>query len=245
MKAQLPYGTALRLATQLVERFAPDCQRIEIAGSLRRQKPTVGDIELVIIPKPELYKRLDALLGDGKISHTQPKRWGDKLRAFRMNVAGNNIQCDLFIQPDPSTWGVNLMIRTGSSDFSRKMVTSQAQKGWMPDCFRVHEARVWWRGKALDTPEETDVFDLWGMAVVSPELRTDAYLPTIQPTASAKHTLGNRLAFVNEPGIKILEGDVGLTDEDVTRILSTDYSEYFRHGQEIARRMRIPARVGQ
>lgn len=30
----------------------------------------------------------------------------------------------------------------------------------------------------------------------------------------------------------------GLTTDDVTRILSTDYGEYFRHGQEIAQRMR-------
>jgi len=32
--------------------LAPYCERIEIAGSIRRKKPDVGDIELVAIPKP-------------------------------------------------------------------------------------------------------------------------------------------------------------------------------------------------
>ncbi len=43
---------ALEIAEKTKELLAPYCERIEIAGSIRRKKPEVKDIELVAIPKP-------------------------------------------------------------------------------------------------------------------------------------------------------------------------------------------------
>lgn len=42
---------ARHVAEALVRELAPACDRIEIAGSIRRQKPWVSDIELVAIPQ--------------------------------------------------------------------------------------------------------------------------------------------------------------------------------------------------
>jgi hypothetical protein len=47
----IPLPAATALAAKLVAQLAPYCERIEIAGSVRRQKDIVGDIELVVIPK--------------------------------------------------------------------------------------------------------------------------------------------------------------------------------------------------
>lgn len=44
---------ARRMADKLIIQFGPFCTRIEIAGSIRRKKPVVGDIELVAIPRVE------------------------------------------------------------------------------------------------------------------------------------------------------------------------------------------------
>ena len=41
---------ALPIANQVVEKLAPFCQRIEVAGSIRRRRPFVHDIDLVVIP---------------------------------------------------------------------------------------------------------------------------------------------------------------------------------------------------
>lgn len=87
------------------------------------------------------------------------------------------VQVDLFLQPDPATWGVNMLLRTGSAEFSRKMVTKRSQHGFMPDCYQVRDARVWAGAKLLDTPEEADIFALWGMDYVLPPQRTDWYDP--------------------------------------------------------------------
>lgn len=176
---KLPYATMQPIATSLVNRFAANCQRIELAGSLRRQKDMIGDIEIIVIPTSALYAQLDDLLVTGKIRHTEPrKRWGEKLRSFLFDTkSGTTIQVDLFLQPDPATWGVNMMIRTGCSEFSHRMVTKRSQSGWMPDTLQVKDARVWSNGKAIDTPEEEDVFALWDIAFVAPQLRMPDYQP--------------------------------------------------------------------
>jgi hypothetical protein len=44
-------ASALALAEQCRAALAPSCHRIEIAGSIRRGKPQVEDIELVALPK--------------------------------------------------------------------------------------------------------------------------------------------------------------------------------------------------
>jgi DNA polymerase/3'-5' exonuclease PolX len=47
----MEHAKANAAALQLFELLEPDCERLEIAGSLRRQRPQVGDIELVLQPK--------------------------------------------------------------------------------------------------------------------------------------------------------------------------------------------------
>ena len=41
-----------RIANSVLKELKPYCERIEIAGSIRRQKPDPNDIEIVAIPKP-------------------------------------------------------------------------------------------------------------------------------------------------------------------------------------------------
>lgn len=42
---------ALALAREFVEAVKPACERIEIAGSLRRCLPWIGDIEVLAVPR--------------------------------------------------------------------------------------------------------------------------------------------------------------------------------------------------
>ena len=41
---------AREIAEGVKAKLAPHCERIEIAGSIRRGKPVVGDIEIVCVP---------------------------------------------------------------------------------------------------------------------------------------------------------------------------------------------------
>ena len=58
----IPLKRAKDIAAKVVEALQPFCTRIEVAGSIRRERPEVGDIDLVIEPgdKVGLEKRLTA-----------------------------------------------------------------------------------------------------------------------------------------------------------------------------------------
>jgi DNA polymerase/3'-5' exonuclease PolX len=172
-----PYAGMKRCADALVEKLRPTCARIEIAGSLRRQKPFCSDIELVAVPIPVLdligeplgtETEVDRLLDTLPVTFT--KR-GRKYQQFWFDGTSAPFYVDLFLQPDPATWGVNFLVRTGSAEFSHRMVTPASYGGYKPDGFEIREARVWRNGQLIATPEEGDVFELWSMDFIRPEER--------------------------------------------------------------------------
>jgi hypothetical protein len=157
---RVPLSQAEALACELAELLGPACERLEIAGSIRRQRPTIGDLELVLIPKYEqrstdlfgqqfetvnlLDERCNALLAGGLLSQRQDKngrpRWGSglKLATFR------GVNADLFPVVGPtSQFGVIFLIRTGSADFSHRFVTPVHQGGWMPETMRCQKGALW------------------------------------------------------------------------------------------------------
>ena len=49
-RPRFPLSVAIRLAEAIVRELAPHCAKIEVAGSVRRRKPDVGDVEVVYSP---------------------------------------------------------------------------------------------------------------------------------------------------------------------------------------------------
>ncbi len=43
--------TGQRYAEKICEWLGPDCERLEIAGSIRRGRPVVNDVDIVCVPK--------------------------------------------------------------------------------------------------------------------------------------------------------------------------------------------------
>lgn len=69
----MEHKRALLIATNLLNDLLPFCERAEIAGSVRRLKPEVKDIEIVVIPK--MRKVLDMFGSEsGSVSELQEKR---------------------------------------------------------------------------------------------------------------------------------------------------------------------------
>lgn len=177
MKEKRAYQVVRPLADRLVEMLEPVCARIEIAGSLRRMRPEVGDIEIVAVPKPiydltgEPIERtgVDDLLASWPVRVVKN---GQKYKQFVFaGKSGKEYQVDLFLQPNPATWGVNFLIRTGADEFSKRMVTSTQHGGLCPAGLSVKDGRIWQNGKVLETPEEQNIFELWGMDYIEPSKR--------------------------------------------------------------------------
>lgn len=104
MKTHLPLATAHTLAQQLIDRFAPDCERIEVAGAVMRGEPEVSAIELIIVSRPTLNERLGVLLDSSKVAHASPRQWSDDYKAFVMRVSKDTeIKVDLFFEAERMT----------------------------------------------------------------------------------------------------------------------------------------------
>jgi DNA polymerase/3'-5' exonuclease PolX len=199
-QTRLPRAQAVELAWELVALLSPYCERIEVLGSIRRERPTCGDVELLAIPKVDapvaqdlfgnpvlakpmnaLHLMLDALMFDRTLLIREPKRWGDRYRA----ALYKGFPVDLFICLPPAQFGVLKVIRTGSDAFSKRLVTPVERGGRMPKGMYCRNGALWVigeRGQAepgpstetdwmLQTPEEIDVFSALRMAYVAPELR--------------------------------------------------------------------------
>lgn len=150
-KVQLQHSVASRLTARIVETIADCCERIEVAGSVRRRAAIVGDIEVVAIPArlggifpgqggaSLLDVRLENLVVEGRLKLGRAQ--GEKYRQYAI-PASPGLMLDLFIVT-PQTWGVQLAIRTGPADFSRSLVTERQRGGRLDDGLVVGRGRVW------------------------------------------------------------------------------------------------------
>jgi DNA polymerase/3'-5' exonuclease PolX len=170
---KLPYTKALKLAQAFIRDIRDKCERIEIAGSLRRHKPEVGDIEIVCIPK--IVQGRDLFGGPGAPQNLLEEYIGTyhllKNGPKFKQIALASINIDLFITT-PAQWGVIYTIRTGCAEFSHWLVTQRRNGGALPSNMRVNDGRIWIGDLLLETPAERDVFDAVGLHWIEPEDRT-------------------------------------------------------------------------
>lgn len=174
MKGKIKWQEAHGIAVDLTAKLADYCQRIEIAGSVRRQRPEVGDIEIVAIPhmavdmfnQPTENSYLDLI--DWERYFGKVIKGGHKYKQIELP---SGINLDLFIVTPPAQWGVQFLIRTGPADFSHRFVTHRAQGGMLPGYLRVQDGALWSNNHIIVTPEETDVFNLLGIPYIEPKDR--------------------------------------------------------------------------
>ena len=206
-KARIPLAHAEQLAAELVEHLSPACERLEIAGSIRRRRHDVGDVELCAIPRrtPELdlfggetgqcvnllVSLTDDLLKAGvlqqRLDVNGRPAWGEWMR----RAVYKGFALDLFSGLE-AQWGVLMAIRTGPAAFSHRLVTDTTQRldgglyGLKPPWAQFKGWRVVHResGEALQTPEERDVFRVLGLSWVEPAERTDSWRPAGLGSAS-------------------------------------------------------------
>lgn len=175
MKIKAPYAERLAEAEHLRDLLKPVCERIEIAGSLRRKKPEIGDIELVIIPKLIIgHDLLDGEYVAGSQLEEHLKNWNvPKIKngPAQKQLDINGVQVDLFICT-PETWAVTLLLRTGSAEFSKKFVTPRKHGGFMFSGYRIHNSRLEAnRVPQDDIVEEEDLFNALSVPWIPPEER--------------------------------------------------------------------------
>jgi len=165
------------------------CDRVEIAGSIRRGPALVGDIEIVcqprMVPDPgaliggELVSALDGRVAQivnrgGAVSFDeQHKANGPRYKRLQIvDQKAGIVKVDLFAVLPPASWGAILTIRTGPADFSRGLVTRRSYGGAMPDDMELRDGVLVGPGGPIDTPDEVDFFTALGLPYCPPEERS-------------------------------------------------------------------------
>ena len=114
------------LAAELCAILDPYCERLEVAGSIRRRKDFCNDIDIVLIPKNllALYQFLAyACQHDFAIV-----KWGPKLASLTYQSV-LSVQVDLYFAT-LETWATLLLIRTGSKENNIRLCKAAQKKGW-------------------------------------------------------------------------------------------------------------------
>lgn len=186
-EVRYPHEEALMVARRFLKSIDFHVQNAVIVGSLRRQKPDVGDIE--ILYKPLFQERETGLFGDGVevknlsfIQLTLMRNAGTLVDRVDKNnrcsfgpryqrVSFEGIPLDLFACYEPADWGVLQLIRTGPADFSHRIVTPKSQGGRLPLGMYVKDGGLWDRGTQISIPTEEAFFEAIGMDYIEPEDR--------------------------------------------------------------------------
>lgn len=183
MKGKLEWNVALGKANEFSQLIRDVCERLEFAGSLRRHKEYVGDIEIVLVPKRMKQAVLAGLWPLDAREYDLAEERLQKLRDDEIIQRGRwwgprhkelfylDASFDLYIVRPPAQWGVILMIRTGPAEFSRRLVTPREYGGLMPAGFQFKDGALWRDSQVVATPEEEDVFRALGLDWIEPRDR--------------------------------------------------------------------------
>jgi DNA polymerase (family 10) len=153
-----PHEVAMPVAEMVVRHLEPYCERIEIAGSLRRKRPVVHDIDIVTQPYEGQELAMQMALGFAEEARFAPKIWS-------LKVGG--ISVDLYLA-GPEQFATLLLVRTGSAKHnislaSRARAMGLALKASGDGIFRGDERVAWESEEAL--------FGALGMEYIEPEAR--------------------------------------------------------------------------
>ncbi|KPK04010.1 MAG: hypothetical protein AMJ64_14565 [Betaproteobacteria bacterium SG8_39] len=163
-KAQrLKLVNAAQYAAGLVEylRQGPKVSEVAAAGSLRRSRETVGDLDLLACA-PEGAAVCEHLLAYPEVAEV---RAAGNTRATVVLESG--LQVDLRVVPEPS-FGAALLYFTGSKAHNSRLRTLAIQRGMKLNEYGLFEGR-----KPVAAATEEEIYRRLGLPWIPPELRED------------------------------------------------------------------------
>jgi DNA polymerase (family X) len=178
---RIPYDVALTLANVVVDKlksfitqeaqkaktWSPLIKRIEFAGSLRRKKETIKDVDILCATATDFDRHYLREL----VRSTWPEDIiADGETRTRLRIAGRGVD---IIYTSLESWGAALNYLTGSKDHNVRLRAHAQTLG-----YKVNEYSVI-SGKAPnevrhEIKEERDLFDLLGIWYVPPTMRETA-----------------------------------------------------------------------
>jgi len=189
VEGRMLLGLALPLAESLIAQLQETglFERLEYAGSLRRGRETIGDLDLLAISQ-DPARAADAFVGLPDVAEILAH--GEAKSSVRL---GNRMQIDLRIVPAES-FGAALQYFTGSKAHNIALRKLAVAKGWKLNEYGLYDAA----DRSLAGEDEDGVYRALGLDPIPPALREAA--GEIELAARATAGAGSASLSSGEPG---------------------------------------------
>lgn len=150
-------GAAMSLAEQVIASLP--AERIAYAGSLRRMKDTIGDIDILAVAPVSIMEEFRARPYVAEVIAA-----GEKKTSVRTT---SGLQVDLRVVPAES-WGAAMQYFTGSKEHNVAVRELAVKKGWKLSEYGLFEGE-----RVIAAASEEEIYAALGMAYVPPPMRED------------------------------------------------------------------------
>jgi len=239
-KGRVLLGDILPVAEKIRDELAalPATRQIALAGSIRRMKETIGDVD-ILASSPEPERLMAAFTSLPEINRVLGK--GPTKSSV---VLASGVQVDLRVIEEDQYWTA-LQYFTGSKDHNIALRRRALEHDWSLSEYGVRDLMT---GKNLAVSSETDIYRMLGLPFIEPELRENrgeieaaekGTLPAVVPYDSVRgdlhvhttwsdgdDTIPDIIAAAQKLGYRYIaicdharspEIDRGLTEEKIVR----------------------------
>jgi DNA polymerase/3'-5' exonuclease PolX len=186
-KPRFPATEAKAVAVELMRWLDPACERLVVAGSLRREKPTVGDVEIMYVPITGIGPDPSDMFAAHEVNFTDEviaTMEKEGVLERRKNVAGretfgplnklmrhraSGIPVDLFSEPNLADWWRSLVMRTGPKELNLRLITTASKRGVRVHAYGTGLTDL--HGNPIACESEEQFFEICGAKYLEPKDR--------------------------------------------------------------------------
>lgn len=164
-EARRPIPEVLPVAERLVAALEDldDVERVEYAGSLRRFRDTIGDVDILVAAT-----RSEAIM-DAFTTHDTVHQVQGRGETKSSVVTRDGLQVDLRVV-HPDAFGAALVYFTGSKAHNIRLRQRAIARGWKLSEYTLEDAET---GQVVAATTEHDVYEALGLDWIPPEQRED------------------------------------------------------------------------
>jgi DNA polymerase (family 10) len=162
-KERMTLSQAMLVADEFIQglKALDEVKVISSAGSLRRQKETVRDIDILVI-SDHPQKIMDKFTASPSVKEVIAK--GQTKSSV---LTRDNVQVDCRVV-EKKSFGAALLYFTGAKNFNIKLRQLAIRRG-----LKINEYGIFQKDKSLGGKTEEEIFKILGLAFIEPELRED------------------------------------------------------------------------
>ncbi|MEO5814109.1 MAG: DNA polymerase/3'-5' exonuclease PolX [Gemmatimonadaceae bacterium] len=148
-----------------VVRSHPDIERAEVAGSIRRHRETIGDVDVVAACPRDPFAVAASFVRAPGVRQVSREDTASPSITF-MDGTHLDLHCVL-----PRDFAVTLWRATGSTEHVRAIAAMLEKRGITLDDDQLRDAS----GKAIDIGDEAQIYTLAGLPFIPPEMREEGH----------------------------------------------------------------------